>query len=102
MHKYLELLAEAAKQDFKRVVTGFLLDARPRDGGVRGAIFNDRLNRYEDGESFTTSSIVATYQERGYTVLVTESGSCYVIVSHLLFIEDVVAGVPHTLILRAS
>ncbi|SOS37387.1 hypothetical protein PSCFBP2116_05243 [Pseudomonas syringae] len=30
MHKYLDLLAEAAKQDFKRIVTGFLLDARPR------------------------------------------------------------------------
>ncbi|WP_163011210.1 hypothetical protein [Pseudomonas viridiflava] len=102
MHKYLELLAEAAKQDFKRVVTGFLLDARPRDGGVRGAIFNDRLNRFEDGESFTTSTIVETYQERGYTVLLTENGSCYVIVSHLLFIEDVVAGVPQTMILRAS
>ncbi|KPY33444.1 hypothetical protein ALQ60_200210 [Pseudomonas syringae pv. papulans] len=102
MHKYLELLAEAAKQDFKRIVTGFLLDARPRDGGVRGAIFNDRLNRFEDGESFTTSTIVETHQERGYTVLLTESGSCYVIVSHLIFVEDIVGGLPQTMILRAS
>ncbi|MFA0999363.1 MULTISPECIES: hypothetical protein [Pseudomonas syringae group] len=101
MRKYQELLAEAAQQDFMRPVTGFLLDARPRDGGVRAAIFNDRLHRFEDGEPFTTSRIVETYQERGYTVLLTQNGSCYVIVSHLMFIEDIVGGVPQTMILRA-
>ncbi|KMY01184.1 hypothetical protein V476_08520 [Pseudomonas syringae KCTC 12500] len=102
MRNFLELLAEAAQQDFKRVVTGFLLDARPKGDGVRAAIFNDRLNRFEDGEAFTTSQIVETYQEAGYTLLLTESGSCYVIVSHLMFIEDVIGGVPQTMILRAS
>lgn len=102
MRNYLDLLDEAGQQDFKRVVTGFLLDARPKGEGVRAAIFNDQLNRFEDGEPFTTSTIVETCQEREYTVVLTESGSCYVIVSHLLFIEDVVGGVPQTMILRAS
>ncbi|WP_055003252.1 hypothetical protein [Pseudomonas coronafaciens] len=102
MRNYLALLDEARQQDFKRVVTGFLLDARPKGDGVRAAIFNDGLNRFEDGEAFTTSQIIETYQEAGYTLLLTERGSCYVIVSHLMFIEDVVAGVPQTMILRAS
>ncbi|MCF5199906.1 MULTISPECIES: hypothetical protein [Pseudomonas syringae group] len=102
MRNYLELLYEAGQQDFKRVVSGFLLDARPKGEGVRAAIFNDRLNRFEDGEVFTTSRVVGTFQEAGYTLLLTENGSCYVIVSHLMFIEDVVGGVPQTMILRAS
>lgn len=102
MRNYLELLDEAGQQDFKRVVTGFLLDARSKGEGVRAAIFNDRLNRFEDGEPFTTSRIVGTFQEAGYTLLLTENGSCYVIVSHLMFVDDVVGGVPQIMILRAS
>ncbi|KWS09530.1 hypothetical protein AL065_07235 [Pseudomonas amygdali pv. ulmi] len=102
MRNYLQLLAEAAQHDSQRVVTGFLLDARPKGERIRAAIFSDLLNRFGDGEPFTTSRILETYLEGRYTLVVTESGSCYVIVSHMMFIEDIVDGVPQTVILRAS
>lgn len=102
MYNYREKLAEAARQEFSQPVTGFLLDARMKDKGVRAAVFNDARNRYEDGDTFTTSAVREVRQEHGYTLYMTENSSCYVAVSHMLFIEDVVDGVPQALILRAS
>ncbi|MBK4998971.1 hypothetical protein IAE37_001247 [Pseudomonas sp. S31] len=102
MYNYREKLAEAAQQQFSHPVTGFLLDARLKDKGVRGAVFNDACNRYEDGDTFTTSAVQEVRQEHGYTLYITENGSCYVAVSHMLFIEDVIDGVPQALILRAG
>ncbi|NQD78274.1 hypothetical protein LOY42_13755 [Pseudomonas sp. B21-023] len=102
MRNYQEKLAEAAQKEFSRSVTGFLFDARLKDEGVRGAVFRDALNRYEDGDTFTSSKVLDTCQEHGYTLFMTQNGSVYVAVSHLMFIEDTFDGVPQTLILRAS
>ncbi len=102
MSNYLEKLAAAAQQSFSQPVTGYLLDARLKEGGVRGAIFGDALSRYEDGDSITTSAVQETRQEHGYTLFLTVLGSCYVAVSHLLFVEECFDGVSQTVILRAS
>ncbi|MEE5041653.1 hypothetical protein V2J84_18575 [Pseudomonas alliivorans] len=102
MNNYEQKLADAALKIFSRPVTGFLLDARVRGEGVRGAIFNDSLERYEDGDTFTTSRVQETWREHGYTLFGTETGSCYVAVSHLMFVEENFGGVPQMLIFRAS
>ncbi|ANY86216.1 hypothetical protein [Pseudomonas putida] len=102
MPNYVEKLAAAAQQNFSRAVTGYLLDARLKENGVRGAIFSDSLNRHEDGDSITTSAIQETRQEHGYTLFLTVSGSCYVAVTHLLFVEESFGGISQTVILRAS
>ncbi len=102
MNNYEKNLSDAALKTFSRPVTGFLLDARMRGDGVRGAIFKDTLQRYEDGDTFTTSRIQETWYEHGYTLFGTEAGSCYVAVSHLMFVEENFGGVPQMLIFRAS
>ncbi|MDD1963876.1 hypothetical protein NPS29_00945 [Pseudomonas putida] len=102
MNNYEQKLAEAALKIFSRPVTGFFLDARIKGEGVRGAIFKDSLNRYEDGDTFTTSPVQQTWSEHGYTLFATEAGSCYVAVTHLMFVEENFEGVPQMLIFRAS
>lgn len=102
MIDYQKKLAEAALKVYSLPITGYLLDARQKDDGVRGAIFNDALHRYEDGDTFTTSKVTNTMQEHGYTLFVTIHGSCYVAVSHMMFVEENFNGVPQTLILRVS
>jgi hypothetical protein len=102
MFNYRQKLADAARYVFSLPVTGYLLDVRSKEVGVRGAIFQDALKRYQDGDTFTTSKITDVRQEHGYTVYVTITGACYIAVSHLMFIEDSIGGVSQTLILRAS
>lgn len=101
MSDYKEKLAKVRRHSFSQEVTGFLLDARLKEIGVRGAIFGDALNRYEDGDTFTTSEVLETHQEHGYTVFLTRSGSFYVAVSHMMFVEESFGGVHQTVILRA-
>lgn len=102
MRNYQEKLAEAARRKFSKQITGFLFDVRARGRGIRGAIFYDALSRYEDGDTFTTSDVLETWQEHGYTLFLTVSGSFYVAVSHMLFVEETLDGVMQTMIMRAS
>lgn len=102
MLNYQKKLADAARCQFSRPVTGFLLDVRPREEGVRGAIFNDALKRYEDGDSVTIAEIKEMCHEHGYRLFLTEDGGCYVAVSLMMFLEESFNGVPQTVILRAS
>jgi hypothetical protein len=81
-------------------VTGYLLDARPREGGYRAAIFFDSLGRYENGDTFTTSKLSSVSESQGYTLITTANGSQYVVVSQLLFTEEKVEGTTQTVIYR--
>lgn len=102
MLNFEKQLADAASHVFSQPVTGFLLDARSKGAGIRAVIFNDALKRYEDGDPITTSEIQEARQEHGYTLILTAGGCCYVVVSHMMFIEEILDGVTQTLILRAS
>ncbi|MFK3817745.1 hypothetical protein ACI2KG_14240 [Pseudomonas sp. NPDC089407] len=102
MLNYQKKLADADRCQFSRPVTGFLLDVRPKEEGVRGAIFSDALKRFEDGDSVTITEIKETCHEHGYSLFLTADGCCYVAVSHLMFLEESFNGVPQTVILRAS
>ncbi|WP_257153520.1 hypothetical protein [Pseudomonas sp. ICMP 561] len=98
---YPDKLIDAISIEFSFPVAGFLMDARIKDEGYRGAIFFDVLKRCEDGCSITIGEVVSVMQEHGYSVIQTGCGSRYVIVSHLMFIEESFDGVPQALILRA-
>ena len=98
---YPDKLIDASYLEFSCPVVGFLMDVRIKDEGYRGAIFFDALKRFKDGDSITIGGVVSVMQEHGYSVFQTICGSRYVVVSHLMFIEESFDGVPQTLILRA-
>lgn len=70
-------LVQACRIEFDVPVTGYLLDARPRYGGYRAAIFFDSLGRFEDGD---TSTVREFDDEHGYLIAVTLTGSRYVLI----------------------
>lgn len=93
-------LVQASRIEFDVPITGYLLDARPRDGGYRAAIFFDSLGRFEDGDTFTTSKLAGVRESQGYTLITTVNGSQYVLVSQLLFAEETIDGVNQTVIYK--
>jgi|LNAP01.1.fsa_nt_gb hypothetical protein len=67
--------------DFGLAVTGYLVCVIESAPVFAGIVYADRRGRFEDGTSIRTSIIRGISFQKGYGVLSTFSGSCYVIVS---------------------
>jgi hypothetical protein len=67
--------------DFGLEVTGYLVCAIETPPVFGGIVYADTRGRFEDGTSIRTSLIRGISFQKGYGVLSTFSGSCYVIVS---------------------
>ncbi|WP_288442201.1 hypothetical protein [uncultured Pseudomonas sp.] len=73
---------------FEGGVDGYLLDARPREGGYRAAIFFDSSGRYGNGDTLNTGKVVDVSERQGYHLITTTDGSRYVVVSYMLMLID--------------
>ena len=82
-----ELLC-ASSVSFDEPIHGYLLDARPRDGGYRAAIFFDLSNQHGNGDTINTDQVVQMTEQHGYHLVKTANQQCFVIVSYMMVLMD--------------
>ncbi|MDU8608721.1 MULTISPECIES: hypothetical protein [Pseudomonas syringae group] len=84
-----KVLAAAAIK-FEAPVAAFLWKPQVDHPCLIGRVYMDLSGRFQDGRLIRTSRIIGTTEEQGWTIAITLSGSCYLLIqdeSDLCFVD---------------
>lgn len=75
------VVVQVASVEFDLPTTGILYLPELEGFSLIGRVYGDLRKRFADGRRIRTSTVIEFYEDQGYQIAQTFSGSCYVLVS---------------------